>query len=135
VGLGGEASYVAHSPDDLRCQDRPDPKQLGQARGGFFDRLPDAAFEFRELPVQAPNISERSAASLRRVRAGPTRERTPRSARAARSAERFFGAPPGRRSLSSRANPTWSNALLYLLRCGALCQLLCLFCATLRRVP
>jgi hypothetical protein len=43
----------------------------------------------------------RSAANLRRVRAGPLRGRTPRSTRAAFSAERFFGAPPARRSLSN----------------------------------
>jgi hypothetical protein len=54
---GGEAGYVAHPADDLRRQDRPDPEQRGQTRGGFSDRIPDARLEIEELSVEAPDVS------------------------------------------------------------------------------
>ena len=102
MSLGGKAGYVARPPYDLRRQDRPHPEHTGQARAALFESLLDATFEIFELPVSRRRTSRsRSAANLRRVRAGPLRGRTPRSTRAAFSAERFFGAPPARRSLSN----------------------------------
>lgn len=59
MSLGGKAGYVAHPPYDLRRQNRPDPEHTtGQAGGGLFERLPDAALEIFELPVKTPDISE-----------------------------------------------------------------------------
>ena len=97
--LGREACHVTDRADDPRRQDRTYAEDLGEGGARGFHLGLDALVQVCDLSVQRPDVAQH-------LRSQPPAEappwgRMPRKMRAARWAESFPVAPPGRRSLRS----------------------------------